>query len=144
MFMDSTPLSVTKPAEKVTAFVQSPPVMPDRRTISQFSGFKHEDSDKLLAEFESYLTLAAIEISSPRAVAVIHLFPKGPALIWLNNVSVKDSWPTVRAAFIKEYCNILSSPPLIAESVAFDNLGLGQSKAIVDFHVCIMYKGRKL
>ena len=56
MFMDSIPLLVTKPSEQVTIFVQPPPVMPDRRTISQFSGFMHEDLDNFLAEFESNLT----------------------------------------------------------------------------------------
>ena len=50
----------------------------------------------------------------------------------------------MRAAFILEYCNILSSPSLIAESVAFDNLRLSQSQAIEDFHASVMDKGRKL
>ena len=90
IFMDSTPVSVSKPADQLTVLVQPPPVMPDRRTISQFSGFMHEDSENFLSEFESYLTLAAIEITSPRAVAAFHLFLKGPALIWFNSLSVRD------------------------------------------------------
>ena len=77
-------------------------------------------------------------------MAAFHLFLKGPALIWFNSLSVRDSWATVRAAFILEYCNILSSPSLIAESVAFDNLRLSQSQAIEDFHASVMDKGRKL
>ena len=128
--MDTTSVSFSKPSDQLTVLVQPTPVMPDRRTISQFSGFMHEDSENFLSEFESYLTLAAIEITFPRAVAACHLFLNGPALIWLNSLSVKDSWSTVKAAFIQEYCNILSSPSLIAESVAFDNLRLSQSQAI--------------
>ena len=46
IFMDSTPVSVSKPADQLTVLVQPPPVMPDRRTILQFSGFMHEDSEK--------------------------------------------------------------------------------------------------
>ena len=104
----------------------------------------HEDSEKLFTEFESYLTSAAIEVTSPRAVAAFRLFLKEPALIWFNSLSVKDTWSTVIAAFIIEYCNILISPFLIAESVAFDNLRLGESQGIEDFHASVMYKGRKL
>ena len=115
--------------------------MPNRN-ISQFSGFLHVDSNKFLAEFESHWTLAAIEISSPSAVAALHLFLKGPALIWFNILPVKDSWSTVRAAFDLEYCYILGSFSLIAESVAFDNLRLNQSQAIKD--ACILDKGPKL
>ena len=89
---------------------------------------------------KSYLTLASIDTTSPRAVAAYHLFLKESALIWFNNLIFKDTW----SAFNHEYCNILNSPSLIAESVAFDNLRLGQSQAIEDFHAVVMDKGRKL
>ena len=59
---------------------------------------------------------------------------KGPALIWFNNLTVKDSWTTVKAAFVNEYCSMLNNPSLIAESVAFDNLKLNPTQAIEDFH----------
>lgn len=142
-FMESTPVNtIPKASDNVTVLVQPPPIVPDRRTIQQFSGFMHEDAENFLAEFESYLTLASIETTSPRAVAVFHLFLKGPALIWFNNLIFKDTWSAVKGAFVLEYCNIIGSPALI--SVAFDNLRLSQSQAIEDFHASIMDKGRKL
>ena len=98
----------------------------------------HTYSEKFLPEYESYLTKAAIEVTSPRSVAAFHLFLKGQALLSFNSLSVKDTWSTVIAAFIHEYCNILGSPFLIAESVAFDNLRPGESQAIEDFHASVM------
>ena len=134
-FMESTPVNtIPKASDNVTVLLHPPPIVPDRRTIQQFSGFMHEDAEKYLVEFESYLTLASIETTSPRAVAVFHLFLKGPALIWFNNLTFKDTWSAVKGAFVLEYCNIIGSPALIAESVAFDNLRLSQSQAIEDFH----------
>ena len=50
----------------------------------------------------------------------------------------------MKSAFKLEYCNTLNSPSLIAESVSFDNLCLGNSQAIEDFHASVMDKGRKL
>lgn len=144
-FMESTPVNtIPKASDNVTVLVQPPPIVPDRRTIQQFSGFMHEDAEKFLAEFESYLTLASIETTSPRAVAAFHLFLMGPALIWFNNLTFKDTWYAVKGAFVLEYCNIIGSPALIAESVVFDNLRLCQSQAIEDFHASIMNKGQKL
>ena len=49
-----------------------------------------EDASKFLVEFESYLTLSTIEPDSPRAVAAFHLHLTGPALIWFNNLTIKD------------------------------------------------------
>lgn len=144
-FMESTPVNtIPKASDNVTVLVQPPPIVSDRRTIQQFSGFMHEDAEKFLAEFESYLTLASIETTSPRAVAVFHLFLMGPALIWFNNLTFKDTWYAVKGAFVLEYCNIIGSPALIAESVVFDNLRLNQSQDTEDFHASIMDKGRKL
>lgn len=147
-FVHSTPMyTVSKSTDKIqipTVVVQPPPILPDKQTIQPFSGFMHEDAEKFLSEFESYLTLASIDIYSPRAVAAFHLFLKGPALIWFNSLTCKQSWETVKASFQIEYCNILKSPSLIAESLAFDNLRLSQSQPIEDFHALIMDKGRKL
>lgn len=147
-FLQSTPMStVPKQTEQFTVptvIVQPPPIMPHKQTIQPFSGFMHEDAEKFLSEFESYLTLASIDTTSPRAVAAFHLFLKGPALIWFNSLTFKETWDSVKESFKLEYCNILNSPSLIAESVAFDNLRLGQSQAIEDFHAFVMDKGRKL
>lgn len=104
----------------------------------------HEDPAKFLAEFESYLTLSSIEQDSPRAIAAFHLHLTGPALIWFNNLSIKDSWQTVKASFQIEYLNNLNNPSLIAEAVAFDSLKLGPSQAIEDFHSVVLDKGRRL
>lgn len=126
-----------------TILIQPPPAFSDKN-IKHFSGFMHEDAAKFLAEFESYLTLSSIEETSPRAIAAFHLQLKGPALIWFNNLTVKDSWTTVKAAFMNEYCSMLNNPSLIAESVAFDNLKLNPTQAIEDFHSVVLDKGRKL
>ena len=104
----------------------------------------HEDASKFLAEFESYLTLSAIEPEPPRAVAAFHLHLTGPALICFNNLTIKDSWTTVKACFLAEYANCLNNPSLIAESLAFDNIKLGQTQAIEDFHSTVLDKGRRL
>ena len=65
--------------------VQSPPNMPHKQTIQPFSRLMHEDAEKFLSEFESYLTLASTDTST-HAVAAFHLFLKGPALIWFKTV----------------------------------------------------------
>ena len=104
----------------------------------------HEDASKFMKEFDSYLTLSSIDEESPRAIAAFHLHLSGPALIWFNNLAVKDSWKTVKAAFMNEYCNVVNNLSLIAESVAFDNLKLGSTQAIEDFHSVVLDKGRRL
>ena len=101
----------------------------------------HEDASKFLAEFESYLTLSAIE---PRAVAAFHLHLTGPARIWFNNLTIKDSWTTFKACFLAEYANCLKKNSLIAESLAFDNIKVGQRQAKEDFHSTVLDKGRRL
>ena len=126
-----------------TILVQPPPVLSDK-TIKHFGGFMHEDASKFMKEFDSYLTLSSIDEESPRAIAAFHLHLSGPALIWFNNLAVKDSWKTVKAAFMNEYCNVVNNPSLIAESVSFDNLKLGSTQAIVDFHSVVLDKGRRL
>lgn len=137
-------ISVIPPQQYVpTILVQPPPVLSDK-TIKHFGGFMHEDASKFMKEFDSYLTLSSIDEESPRAIAAFHLHLSGPALIWFNNLAVKDSWKTVKAAFMNEYCNIVNNPSLIAESVAFDNLKLGLTQAIEDFHSVVLDKGRRL
>ena len=45
---------------------------------------------------------------------------------------------------MNEYCNVVNNLSLIAESVAFDNLKLGSTQAIDDFHSVVLDKGRRL
>ena len=146
------PLSQSTPAPQAlsqqqmvpnTTILVQPPIVSDK-TIKHFGGFMHEDGAKFLAEFVSYLTLSAIEPESPRAVAAFHLHLTGPALIWFNTLTIKDSWTTVKACFLAEYANSLNNPSLIAESLAFDNIKLGQTQAIEDFHSTVLDKGRRL
>ena len=99
-----------------------------------------EEASKFLAEFESYLTLSAKETDSPRVVAAFHFHLTGPSLISFNNLTIKDSWTTVKVSFLVEYANCLNNPSLIAESLAFDNLKLGQKQAIKNFHSTVLDK----
>lgn len=109
--MQSTPMPVAQHSFTIppthipqTIFVQPPPVLSEK-AIKHFSGFMHEDAAKFLSEFESYLLLSAIDASSPRAIAAFHLHLQGPAVIWFNNLTVKDSWDNVKKAFLSEYCD---------------------------------------
>ena len=124
--------------------IQSPPLISNTTTISHFSGYMHEDGRRFLAEFESYISLSGIELASPRVVAAFHLNLKGPARIWFNNLTCKETWEQVKRAFIEEYCDRLESPTLIAETVAFDNLVLQPTQTIEEFHSIILEKGKKL
>jgi len=145
-FLASTPtMHSPAAAGQQTIVVQSPPsVLTDRTTITHFSGFMHEDGQKFLSEFQSYMALAGLEPSSPRVVAAFHLNLKGPARIWFNNLTDKDSWDVVRTEFEKEYCTLMHSPAMIAETVAFDNMKLTDKQTIEEYHALILDKGKKL
>ena len=51
IFTESTPIAtMSKPSDELTVLVQPPPVVPDRRSIQQFSGFMYGDAEKFLSE----------------------------------------------------------------------------------------------
>ena len=126
-----------------TVVIQS--TLPEK-LIKKFNGYLHEDAQRFLADFASYLLLANIEILSGRAVAAFHLHLQGPALVWFNALpsTSKLSWPPIENLFRAEYCDTLNSPALIAEEAAYNNLNLNSSQPIEEFHSVVLEKGRKL
>lgn len=78
-----------------TTILVLPPIVSDM-AIKHFGGFMHEDASMFLPEFESYLTLSAIKPDLPQAVAAFHLHLTGLTLVWFNNLTIKDSWTTVK------------------------------------------------
>ena len=116
-FAQPTTGSVSSNPYQLIFSIQTPATVTNK-TIQPFSGFTQEDATKFLGEIESYLTLSSIKTDSNRAVAAFHLHLKGPAIIWFNNLTCKDTWLTVKAAFIEEHCNI-TNPSMIAESCCF-------------------------
>lgn len=117
------------------------------KIVKKFSGYMHEDANKFLNEFESYLVLSNISSDSGRAVAAFHLHLQGPALTWFQNIPDKSSWQVVKQAFLAEYCDLTklnNDPRYISESAAFDHLSLNPTQPIEEFHSVIFDKGNLL
>ena len=127
----------------------TPTVTFSDKIIKKFSGYMHEDANKFLTEFRSYLVLSNInpDTDPGRAVAAFHLHLQGPARTWFNNISDRSSWDTVESHFQTEYCDltkVCNDSRYISESAAFENLRLGPSQPIEEFHSVIFEKGNIL
>lgn len=59
--------------------------IPDKHI--HFSGFMHEDGNKFVREFSSYIVLAGIADQSDQAIASFHLRLQGPALVWFESLT---------------------------------------------------------
>lgn len=138
------PVSLNNPVEH-TYVLPTYSVNFSDKIIPKFYGYMHENADKFIREFESFLVLSNINYDTEphRAIAAFHLHLKGPALTWFSTLTDKSSWDTVRIAFSSEFSNA-NDPMYIAESALFDKLCLSSRQPIEEFHALVHEKGMQL
>ena len=126
-----------------------PPMASDKVTLRKFSGYSHEDPERFLSEFESYVTFSGLNFdpNTARKVAAFHIHLSGPALTWFHSLdsSVKQDWPSLMGAFTVQYLvRDHLDPTIMAESSAYHKLKLLPGQPLEDFHAQIMEKGKRL
>ena len=123
----------------------APIPLPVTDKVLKFGGYITEDAKQLISDFDTYLVLMNISVTDPRAVAAVQVHLQGPTLIWYNalNPSYKKSWTSIKETFITGYCPN-DNPAIIAKEATYQNLALGLTQPIEEFHSVIMKKGLRL
>jgi len=146
------PTSSPKPSsEKIHIPVPIPSLNKDI-TVPIFSGYAHENSERFMSEFTSYMTYQGLDIPEHenRLIAAFHLHLAGPARVWFSTLQTKVTgsltWQKLFMAFKSEYINnnYYNNPNLLVQSEIFNNMRLGPTQPLEEFYSILVEKANKL